>query len=54
MSDCPLWVLALEAGGGDPLRAKEIWESVDETWWVRYLAYRREIARAMESKTHGR
>ena len=48
MTDLPLWVLSLEAAGGDPLRAQEIEELVSEKWWARMMVYRREMARASE------
>jgi len=46
VTDLPLWVLCLEAAGGDPLRAQEIEERVSERWWARLMVYRREMARA--------
>ena len=52
MTDLPVWVLALEMANGDPLRAQEIEERVSERWLARVLTYRRETARAQESK-HG-
>lgn len=48
MTDLPLWVLTLEAAGGDPLRAMEIEEQVNEVWWTRLMVYRRELARVRD------
>lgn len=46
IAEIPLWVLILEAAGGDPLRAAELEDSVSQTWWERYMLYRQEKAKA--------
>ncbi len=53
VDDLPVWALAFDAANGDPLRAQEIEEQVSERTWMRYLAYRREQARALEGIKHG-
>jgi hypothetical protein len=45
-------VLVLEAAGYDPLRAREIYEQVDQVWWERFL-YDRAHRIAREAKANG-
>jgi len=44
----PEWVVALEMANGDPLRAAEIFERIDETWYMRWMAWREEKNRVVE------
>lgn len=37
----PLWMLILEAADNDPLQAQRIEAEVTETWWYRYLCWRK-------------
>jgi hypothetical protein len=38
----PEWAMALDMAHGDPLRAKEIYESLNEEWTRRWLIWRKE------------
>jgi len=38
----PVWALCLDMAKGDPLRAKEIFETIDEEWFQRTLVWRKE------------
>jgi hypothetical protein len=37
--EVPLWVIILNAAGGDPLRAMEIEERISQEWWERMGEY---------------
>lgn len=43
-------MICLDIAGGDPLRAKEIFDQVDAEWWRRTLAYRKAHADAAKHK----
>lgn len=45
--------MILEAAGWDPLRAQEIEAGLSERWWVNYLAYREQAARAQKKENWG-
>ena len=50
----PEWVLALDAANGDPLRAREIFEQVDERWWTYHMIYREAQADAQKEQERKR
>jgi hypothetical protein len=42
----PEWAMALDMARGDPLRAKEIFENIDEEWTLRWSVWRDETRKA--------
>lgn len=41
-------MIALEAAGYDPLRARELYDDIDRVWWERYLLDREWRMKAQE------
>lgn len=41
-----IWTNCLDMAHGDPLRAKEIYETLDETWWERWIVWHNEKHKA--------
>jgi hypothetical protein len=52
----PLWFLLLDITEGDPLKAAEIEENIDQEWWERLQIYRTEVSKFQkeQQKKHGR
>lgn len=48
MGEVPLWVMVLEAAGGDPLRAQEMEERLSQLWWDRWMTNRKYRVQAEE------
>lgn len=44
----PEWAVCLVMAEGDPLKAREIFESLPETWYAYWLAWKTEVNRAQK------
>ena len=46
----PLWLVLMDAAGGDPLKAMHMEAELSQEWFERYLVYRQELGRAAKAQ----